>query len=275
MHSQTISSEFIWRRVHSLMGFWLVIYLCEHMLVNSQVALWIEDQGHVFIRMANGLESIPFLPVAEILFLGIPIGIHGVWGIYPIFQAKTNSKFSNGSKPSLQYGRNRAFTWQRLSSWILLFGILGHVLQMRFLDQPKKIHLEGRLYYAVCLEDDPDLMKLTHRVQANIFSKEQAISNGFSHLKKNEVAVFADTPGTVMLLKVRDTFKSPLMVILYSIFVMAAAFHAFNGLWTFLITWGMILSYRSQKAALPLIWIGFGIILFFGFAAIYGSYWLS
>ena len=74
---------------------------------------------------------------------------------------------------------------------------------------------------------------------------------------------------------VRDTFKSPLMIALYSIFVLAAAFHAFNGFWTFLITWGVILSYRSQKTMIPVSVIGMGLLLFFGFAAIYGSYWLN
>ena len=78
-----------------------------------------------------------------------------------------------------------------------------------------------------------------------------------------------------MLLMVRDTFKSPLMACLYTIFVLAAAFHALNGVWTALITWGAILSYRSQVALRPLIWIGMALLVFLGMAAIWGSYWTN
>ena len=61
-----ISSTFIWRRVHSLMGFWLVLYLILHLLTNSQAALWIGDDGNGFVRMVNSLESLPYLQVVEI-----------------------------------------------------------------------------------------------------------------------------------------------------------------------------------------------------------------
>jgi succinate dehydrogenase / fumarate reductase cytochrome b subunit len=73
---------------------------------------------------------------------------------------------------------------------------------------------------------------------------------------------------------VRDTFKSPLYTLLYTVFLLAAAFHAFNGFWTFLITWGIILSYRSQKTMVPVCMLGVLALAFLGLAAIWGSYWL-
>lgn len=120
IRTEVISSPFLWRRVHSLMGLWLVIYLIEHLIVNSQAALWIDNDGNGFIRLVNSLESLPYLHVIEVVFIGIPLVIHGYWGVKRIFTAKGNSGKTDGTSPSLPYGRNRAFNWQRLTSWILL-----------------------------------------------------------------------------------------------------------------------------------------------------------
>ncbi|MDE3045074.1 MAG: succinate dehydrogenase [Verrucomicrobiota bacterium] len=253
-----ISSAFIWRRVHSLMGLWLVLYLAEHLLVNSQAALWLGEWGHVFIQMVNSLESIPYLPVVETVLIGVPLVIHGVWGIHRALTAKLNSSKSDGTAPSLPYGRNRAFTWQRLTSWILLFGILGHVIQMRFLEQPKKVNEQ----WVVQVSADERLPPLAEKLGVQLVSEGRVVH------------ATANSPGAAMLLVVRDTFKSPLMIVLYTIFLLAAAFHAFNGFWTFLITWGIILSARSQRAMIPLSIVGMGLLTFLGLAAIWGSYWL-
>ncbi len=65
---------------------------------------------------------------------------------------------------------------------------------------------------------------------------------------------------------VRDTFKSPVMAVLYTIFVCGgvSCVQWISGL---LITWGMILSYRSQKAMLP-VSVGMGdfLLAFLGLA---------
>ena len=49
----------------------------------------------------------------------------------------------------------------------------------------------------------------------------------------NQVVAVAKDFGTASVLAVRDTFKNFLYVGLYTIFVLAACFHGFNGLWTF------------------------------------------
>ena len=258
-----ISSTFIWRRVHSLMGFWLVIYIFEHLLVNSQAAIWLSENGSGFIRMVNTLESLPYLHVIEILLIGIPLAVHAIWGITRIFTSKINLAPSNGAKPSLKYNRNIAYTLQRYSSWILLFGIIGHVAQMRFINDPKKVEIAGHEQFIVKISDDPQLKPLANKIGATLRHQD------------NQIIASTDTPGTAFLLMVRDTFKSPLMCILYTIFVLAAAFHGFNGFWTFLITWGLILSYRSQKAMVPVCLFGVALLSFFGLAAIWGSYWIG
>lgn len=259
-----LSGEFAWRRIHSLMGLWLVLFLCAHLTTNSQAALWLGDYGIGFIRLANLLESIPYLEVVETVFLGVPIVVHGAWGIHRALQARGNSGRTDGSKPSFSYGRNRAFTWQRLTSWILLFGIIGHVVQMRFIKDPEERVVGDKVEYVTVVSEDAGLAHVAARLDVKL---EPQVAG--------EVLAVAKDPGTALLLMVRDTFKSPWMIGLYTVFLLAAVFHAGNGLWTALITWGVLLSYRSQKAIIPLVWIFIGVLGFLGLAAIWGSYWLN
>lgn len=288
------------------MGFWLVLYLCIHLLTNSQAALWFGAEGSGFIRLVNFLEALPYLHAVEVLLIGIPLAIHLVWGVHRALTARMNVYSGDGSKPSLRYERNRAFTWQRLTSWILLFGIVGHVVQMRFLDMPKRVVYDYQELSMVKLSFDDGLYALTQRLGVTLYSKadiEQKglqASNGFDpaiarsvdaaqreeqdlhwrealssySLRDNEVVAVAPSPGKAILLMVRNTFKSPLMVVLYSIFVLAAAFHAFNGFWTFLIAWGAILSYRSQQRMIPVCLLAALGLSLLGLASIWGSYFL-
>jgi succinate dehydrogenase cytochrome b subunit len=319
VQASSISSAFIWRRVHSLMGLWLVLYLIVHLITNSQAALWFGDDGSGFVKLVNMLETLPYLQVVETVLIGIPLVIHGAWGVKRALTARTNSGGGDGSRPGLKYERNRAFTWQRLSSWILLVGLIGHVAQMRFLDAPKKARgPEGERYF-VKLNFDQGLYTLAARLDVGLFTAEDAESArkeakrmgetpkvklgdgaysadedsarvmvqraqeekawleklGSYDLKCHQVVAVAKMPGTAFLLMVRDTFKSPVMAILYTAFLLAAAFHAFNGFWTFLITWGVILSYRSQRAMLPVSVIGMLALSFLGLSAIWCSYWIN
>jgi len=242
------SSEFIWRRFHSLMGLWLVLYLTYHLLVNSQAALLFGGDASGFVRMVNTLESLPYLHFVEALFIGVPLVGHGVWGVKRALEAKTNR---------LPYERNRAFGWQRVTSWILLVGVVGHVVQMRFVYQPR-VDKQGK--YWVGVTADEKLGGIAEKLGAEV-----------SPMQDGKVRVISSTPGPAMLFMVRDTFKSGWMRALYTVFVVSAGFHAFNGFWTALITWGAILSYRSQRAMIPVGWVGALVLSLLGLAAIWGS----
>jgi succinate dehydrogenase / fumarate reductase cytochrome b subunit len=256
MHDKTPSSFFIWRRIHSLFGLWLVIYLIEHMLVNSQASLWIEDGENKFVRLVNSLENLPYLHVIETFLIGVPLLFHMGWGIKRIFSSK-QSILPSSKAPYLKFERNFAYTIQRWSSWILLIGLIIHVGQMRFIDQPKKIDSKSE----VILTMDPKLEKMAEKFQVSLEPLE-----GSTKLK-----AYAPDQGTAFLFMVREIFKSTAISIFYSIFVMAAAFHAFNGLWTFLLTWGILLSRKSQITMIPVCLSGSFIILFFGYVAIWGA----
>ncbi len=260
-----IPKPFILRRLHSLLGFWLVLYLCEHLFVNSQAAFFFEDQGAAFIAAVDKINNLPYLRVIEILFLGLPFLIHGIWGIQYAWRAKLNAHSTNGSKPALpQYKRNHAFSWQRITSWILLVGIIAHVVHMRFLEYPHHVEKGDQLFYAIRVREDPGLEKTVHKLKASLEINE-----------KGEKIALAPTIGSAFFLVVREAFKSPLMVLLYSIFVLAAVFHGFNGIWTFMIKWGITLTRRSQRVMRMITSVLMGILLFLGLMAIWGTYWVT
>lgn len=314
---KVVPKAFVWRRLHSLMGFWLVLFLVMHLTTNSQAALWIGNDGAEFVKLVNVLESLPYLEVVEIVLLGIPILIHGILGIKYAISGRHNSAGGGGKKPSLHYGRNRAYSWQRYSSWILLIGIVVHIVQMRFIDYPQEAVYENTDQYLVKLQFDPGLYTLTQRLGVQMISYEDVEdlrekdaeevasysheSSEFSYIEQrraqdyqeeleqqkwtkalkgfslspNEVIVAASSPGKAMLLSVRNTFKSYFWCAFYTVFVIATCFHAFNGFWTFLITWGALLSMRSQRSMVP-VCISISLIIgFLGLAAIWGSYWIN
>lgn len=262
LRTEVMSGKFAWRRVHSLMGLWLVFYLIFHLVVNSQAALWLDRDWIGFIDLVDLLESLPYLHVVEIVFIGVPLLLHAVWGVHRALTAKSNVKSYDNTSPSLPFRRNQAFSFQRLTSWILLIGILGHVLQMRFIYFPREVRVDNQVWYTTVVQTDPELKNAAYRTGVLLENVG------------DKLVVKARSPGKAMIFMLRETFKNPFWCVTYSIFVLAAAFHAFNGFWTALITWGVMLSYRSQRACLPLCWLGVALLAFLGLAAIWGSYWL-
>ena len=335
MTAIAIPRAFVWRRLHSLMGLWIVLFLMEHLLTNSQAALWIGEDGKGFVKMVNALHNLPYLQAIELTLLGVPLLIHMFWGLKYLFTAKSNSSKSDGSKPHLPLSRNRAYSWQRITSWILLIGIIGHVAKFRFIDYPEQVHLLDKTVYLTKVSPDTGIYTLADRLHVQLYD-EQAISReekallgrssektlveaarkmqeqsyDFSQgpitqsydsqraiiltssqkyesdlhwvtaLKKmdpgaGEVVAVSSDFGTASLLNVRETFKSPIYVGLYTIFVLAACFHGFNGMWTFLITWGLVLKMSAQRT-----WVGITtalmlLVIFLGLASIWGTYWIN
>lgn len=256
-----IPKAFIWRRLHSLMGLWFVLFLIEHLLTNSQAALWLGDNGKGFVRMVNALHNLPYLPVIEIVLLGVPILLHMVLGVKYLFTSKSNVFKGDGSKPYIPRAQNYAYTLQRITSWILLVGVILHVYKFRFQEYPDTVTVNSETYYTIPVEVDPGLRTVADKLHVQLLDQ-----------KENKVLAVAPDFGTATLLAVRDTFKHPIYLVLYTIFVLAACFHAFNGFWTFLISWGWILKMSAQRA-----WASVSIALmllltFLGLAAIWGTY---
>ncbi len=308
-----IPRAFIWRRAHSLTGLWLVLFLIQHLIVNSQAALFIGDNGSGFVAAANSLKALPYLPVIEIVLLGIPFLIHGAWGVKYLFTAHSNSFPTDGSTVSLtQYSRNHAYTWQRITSWILLFGILAHVIHMRFILHPAAGQQDTEQFYMMPVSLDNGLYTLAKRLGFDIYTKQQIEQikeqitsrplleraqsdtpealiaaqksrEEYAWLKalesqplnENQIMTVSKTFGVAELLMVRDSFKNPISIFFYTGLVLASCFHAFNGLWTFMITWGVTLTAASQSLLLKIATGLTVLISLLGLAAIWGTYWLN
>lgn len=275
-----LPSAFIWRRLHSLTGLFLVLYLIEHLLVNSQAALFVGDDGLGFVKAVNDIHDLPYLPFIEAFLLGVPILIHMVWGIRYLQTGEQNAYGSIGDKPYLpDYKRNQAYTWQRITSWILVFAIIAHVIHMRFLEYPKTVKVGGQKEFLVKVKEDAGLNSLAERLGFKIYTGDfpahWQTTLQKKPLKTGEVAAISSSFGMAELLMVRETFKSPLMIALYTIFVLSACFHAFNGLWTFMISWGITLTERSQRWMRHLSNFLMVIVAFWGLAAIWGTFWIN
>lgn len=306
-----IPQAFIWRRLHSLSGVFIVLFLISHLLTNSQAALFVGEDGKGFVEAVNGIHNLPYLPAIEISLLAVPILIHMIWGIIYLRTGELNSFAGSGNTPSLpEYGRNRAYSWQRITSWLLVFGILAHVVQMRFLEYPTSAKVDDKTYYMLPVSLDHGLVTVAERLNVRLLTQKMvdyekktdvsskewfALSSAKDQileqrrqqqqdwaraaearpLKEGEVLAIAPDFGTIELLLVRDTFKSPVMIALYTLFVLAACFHGFNGLWTSMITWGVTISESSQRLMLYISTALMVLVTFFGMAAIWGTFWLN
>jgi succinate dehydrogenase / fumarate reductase, cytochrome b subunit len=252
-----LASSFVWRRLQSLAGIWLVLFLMQHLAVNALAGLGRDGAG--YIRWANKLEALPYLTVVEVGLLGLPFLIHGVWGVAYLLQAKMIWAKGDGSRPQVSAPRNRSYNWQRITSWILLLGIVGHVVQMRFVDRPREVQVAGHELFVVAVKQDAGLESVAQRLGAQVV---------------HGVAICPDF-GTASLLMLRQTFQNVWYLIGYTLFVLAAVFHAFNGLWTFLIKWGLLVTSRMFRAMAHLVTgltVLFGLL---GLSAVWLTYWVN
>jgi succinate dehydrogenase / fumarate reductase cytochrome b subunit len=81
--------------------------------------------------------------------------------------------------------------------------------------------------------------------------------------------------GTACLLVVRENFRTPWICVLYTIFVLAASFHAANGLWTFFISWGVTLNEGGRRVVRG-VGTALGLALLAGgLASIWLTYWVT
>ncbi|MBQ8682137.1 MAG: succinate dehydrogenase [Selenomonadales bacterium] len=124
-NTECISTDFYVRRLHSLLGIVPIgFFLLEHIITISQVM----GGGHAFDAAVAKLAAIPhdILITLEIVFIAIPLLIHGIYGAYIAMQAKTNMG-------RYGYMRNRQFTFQRWTAWYLIVFLIWHVGYLRFM----------------------------------------------------------------------------------------------------------------------------------------------
>lgn len=166
---RSVPRAFVWRRLHSLTGLWFLIFLFEHLFTNSQAAVFFGSSAPWFVNSVNAMHNMPYLPFIEIFLLGVPIGLHMIWGVWYMFTAKSNVVGRGGKTPSIKKGRNRAYSMQRITAWVILAGIIFHVVQMRFMMYPYKVHTSS---YTQCFGRyhlDPGLYKVAGTLNVPIY----------------------------------------------------------------------------------------------------------
>ena len=314
---KSVPKAFLFRRLHSVAGLFFVLFLCEHMLTNSESALLIGEQGSGFIRAVNFLQSLPYLPFIEFFLLAVPIAIHVLLGAIYFCEARFNSFRSNGSTPSLTgYLRNQAFTWQRITALIVVIGLIAHVVSMRFVERPQEVDSTPQTKFAVFVTADQNLLTLAPRLKATLITAQsQAPLLAFIQKRVDEVdhqlqravtpslaaaetfqkerlmataafianlhptneswTAICEDFGTACLLTVRENFRTPWICLLYTAFILAAAFHASNGFWTFAISWGIPLNEGGRRIVRAVgVALGFA-LLAGGLASIWLTYWVT
>ena len=271
MKKEPIPTYFYWRRLHSLSGIFLVLFIIFHLLTNSLAALPIGNDGLNFINSVNNIHNTPFLLIVEILILAIPILIHMIWGIKILRTGQSNAYKNDGINPYFpENPQNVRYTWQRITSWMLLIFIVAHVVDMRILDSPVMSEIDGKASYRVEVTLDEGLHSLAKRLHVDLLTEKED-----SSIAEGEIIAVASNFGTAELLLVRDTFKNPVMLVLYTIFVLAACFHAFNGLWTAMITWGVTLTKKSQDLMWKFCCCLMIVVTFSGLSAIWLTYFVN
>lgn len=204
--NENSTRSFILMRLHSLAGIIpLGFFLIEHLISNFTALLG----EAAYNRQIEWLHSIPFLPLIEIIFIGIPLLYHAGFGIYIGYMSKNNNL-------SYQYPRNWLFYLQRLSGLITLAFILYHLISLRLADLffGKEIHFQS----------------------------------------------------------VQEHLANPWIFLFYIAGVLSTTFHFSNGLRAGLITWGITVGEKSQRAAYYCFIILFIILNIFGLGSLIAFY---
>ena len=198
-----------------------------------------------------------------------------------------------------------AWILERITSWLLVVGIIAHIVHMRIVERPLEAERGASKSYMVRLNSDQGLDTVAARLGVHLYNSAQvaqqtgefipasdvrspAVLEQSQHqaerwlatlkeqpLKSDEVMAVANDFGRAELLMLRNTFQQPMMLVLYTLFVLSASFHAFNGLWTALITWGITLTDRSQRLLCVFCKGMMVLVAFLGLAAVWGTYWIN
>ena len=196
--------EFLWRRLHSLLGVIPVgLFLVFHLSMNFTVV-----GGEDFYNKAVGvMELVPhaLLLAMEWIIIYIPLMFHAFYGIYIAFTAKHNVKrFSTF--------RNWMFALQRFTGIFLVVFVAWHIVQTRI---------------------------------------QKALGEEVNFSMMEDIVA-----------------GNPFWLTFYIVGILSATFHLANGLWSFLVSWGITQSKQSQQIVTYITMIFFAIISVMGVWAI-------
>jgi succinate dehydrogenase cytochrome b subunit len=99
------------------------VFLLEHFYTNAKAQYGAE----AFNQAERELWGIPYLWVAEICLIGLPILFHGIYGFFITYEGET---FRPAPGTQARY-RNLAYTFQRVTGVLVFAFILYHVWNTR------------------------------------------------------------------------------------------------------------------------------------------------
>ncbi|MBX3413075.1 MAG: succinate dehydrogenase cytochrome b558 subunit [Pirellulales bacterium] len=126
--------EFLIRRLHSLSGLVPVgAFMVVHLLTNASVL----DGARAFQTRVDMIHSLgKALPLVEWTFIFLPLIFHAVVGVMIARGAIPNTS-------QYRYAKNYRYTLQRITAWIALFFILGHVFHLHGWFKPLATEVGG------------------------------------------------------------------------------------------------------------------------------------
>ncbi|WP_219835924.1 succinate dehydrogenase cytochrome b558 subunit [Paenibacillus sp. R14(2021)] len=190
-------NSYLSRKIHSLLGVIpLGLFIIEHMATNFSA---VEGGPQGFKDTVLVLNALPLVPILELFGIWLPLLFHGVYGLYVAYQSNINTG-------RFKYGRNWAFTMQRITGVITFIFVFWHLYQTR---------------YQVMIG------AVTH---AELGNQMHNITNNSFYLT------------------------------MYIIGVIAATFHFSNGMWAFLVSWGITVGQRAQRIS-SMIWMGVFVVV--------------
>ena len=126
-----------------------------------------------------------------------------------------------------------------------------------------------------------DLEKCNVTLLSNNFSDPQkhTLRLDISDFEGSQVSRLSTHPylltpsiGTAFLYVVRNALGSLWVAVFYTVLVLAAAFHGFNGLWTFISRWGIVLPTRLQTGLRNVCYCAMVIVSAMGVSTIWNIY---
>lgn len=114
--------HFLLRRLHSLSGIVPIgAFLVNHLLTNSTAFL---GPDH-FDEHVKWIHDMPWLLALEVLFIFAPLAFHAIYGVVIALQGRSNAS-------AYPYMDNWRYTLQRVTAWVTLVFIVGHLMHFRF-----------------------------------------------------------------------------------------------------------------------------------------------
>jgi succinate dehydrogenase / fumarate reductase, cytochrome b subunit len=118
------------RRLHALAGVIpLGVFVIVHLLVNATAL----GGASRFDRVMGGLASSPVEPFVTVLFVGVPLAYHALYGIARVRRAPADAVESGYKRPRLD-------VLMRLTSVVLFVFVIVHTYEMRIGRSPSSLH---------------------------------------------------------------------------------------------------------------------------------------